>query len=94
MGPVDEDERWNPFKDMHIYLKTTFPLTSVTMLLTVYSSDMWRFHRRHSKLDLAIVGGYSLLFTWNGSSKNSKPLMLTGHIDVVPRSPSVFYFPL
>ncbi|PPQ92561.1 hypothetical protein CVT25_010514 [Psilocybe cyanescens] len=65
MGPVDEDERWNPFKDMHIYLKTTFPLT-------------------HSKLDLAIVGGYSLLFTWNGSSKNSKPLMLTGHIDVVP----------
>uniref|UniRef100_A0A8H7Y099 Peptidase M20 dimerisation domain-containing protein n=1 Tax=Psilocybe cubensis TaxID=181762 RepID=A0A8H7Y099_PSICU len=67
MGPVDEDERWKPFNDMHAYLRKTFPLT-------------------HSTLELDIVGGYSLVFTWRGSQSTElfQPLMLTGHIDVVP----------
>jgi hypothetical protein len=29
MGPVDEDERWAPFEDMHKYLRNTFPLMCV-----------------------------------------------------------------
>ncbi|KJA20923.1 hypothetical protein HYPSUDRAFT_68096 [Hypholoma sublateritium FD-334 SS-4] len=65
MGPVDEDERWAPFKDMHEYLRSTFPLI-------------------HAHLNLTIIGGYSLVYTWQGSVAETKPLMLTGHIDVVP----------
>lgn len=29
MGPVDEDERWAPFEDMHKYLRNVFPLMCV-----------------------------------------------------------------
>ncbi|KAF8187111.1 hypothetical protein BJ912DRAFT_970122 [Pholiota molesta] len=65
MGPVDEDERWAPFEDMHNYLRNTFPLI-------------------HSTLNLTTIGGYSLVYTWPGRAEDSKPLMLTGHIDVVP----------
>ncbi|KAF8955002.1 hypothetical protein BDZ97DRAFT_2064261 [Flammula alnicola] len=38
----------------------------------------------HSELDLTIIGRYSLVYTWPGTVEESKPLMLTGHIDVVP----------
>ncbi|KDR84553.1 hypothetical protein GALMADRAFT_262764 [Galerina marginata CBS 339.88] len=65
MGPVDKDTRWAPFKEMHSYLRTTFPTV-------------------HTSLDLTVVGGYSLVYTWPGSVKDSKPLMLTAHLDVVP----------
>ncbi|KIM38611.1 hypothetical protein M413DRAFT_447607 [Hebeloma cylindrosporum] len=65
MGPVDEDERWAPFKDMHAYLRHTFPSL-------------------HRKLNLTVIGGYSLVYTWPGSVEALKPLMLAGHIDVVP----------
>ncbi|KAF8166011.1 hypothetical protein B0H34DRAFT_691505 [Crassisporium funariophilum] len=65
MGPVNEDRRWEPFKVMHSYLRSTFP-------------------KLHAELDLTIIGGYSLVYTWPGSSSLAKPLMLTGHIDVVP----------
>lgn len=65
MGPVDEDERWLPFVDMHKYLRDTFPLT-------------------HSATSLTVVGGFSLVYTWRGSNSSLKPLMLTGHLDVVP----------
>ncbi|EDQ98972.1 uncharacterized protein LACBIDRAFT_318408 [Laccaria bicolor S238N-H82] len=65
MGPVDEDERWLPFVDMHKYLRDTFPLT-------------------HSATNLTVVGGFSLVYTWRGVNSSLKPLMLTGHLDVVP----------
>ncbi|KAF9552726.1 carboxypeptidase S [Agrocybe pediades] len=42
------------------------------------------FPLTHKNLALSVVGGYSLVYTWEGSSKDSKPLMLTGHLDVVP----------
>ncbi|PPQ70762.1 hypothetical protein CVT26_014712 [Gymnopilus dilepis] len=38
----------------------------------------------HSTLRLSVVGGYSLVYTWDGSNTSAKPLMLTGHLDVVP----------
>ncbi|KAF9477618.1 carboxypeptidase S [Pholiota conissans] len=42
------------------------------------------FPLTHSTLNLTVIGGYSLVYTWPGSTTNAKPLMLTGHIDVVP----------
>lgn len=92
MGPVDEDERWAPFKDMHQYLRTTFPLVYVLLLFNFFRlrslftlpiRQLVIF--RHSHLNLTIIGGYSLVYTWKGTVAESKPLMLTGHIDVVPR---------
>jgi carboxypeptidase PM20D1 len=34
-----------------------------------------------------LVAGHSLLFTWRGSDPSLKPLLLTGHYDVVPVEP-------
>ncbi|KAF8881162.1 hypothetical protein CPB84DRAFT_1792054 [Gymnopilus junonius] len=38
----------------------------------------------HATLNLTVVGGYSLVYTWPGLNTDLKPLMLTGHLDVVP----------
>jgi carboxypeptidase PM20D1 len=38
----------------------------------------------HSTLKREIVGGYSLLYTWEGSDRNAKGIMLMAHQDVVP----------
>ncbi|CAA7269792.1 unnamed protein product [Cyclocybe aegerita] len=38
----------------------------------------------HSDLELTVIAGYSLVYTWPGSVENAGPLMLTGHLDVVP----------
>jgi len=34
-----------------------------------------------------VINGQSLLYTWKGQDQNLKPIMLSGHIDVVPVSP-------
>ena len=38
----------------------------------------------HSKLSHERVGGFSLLFKWEGTDKSLKPALLMGHYDVVP----------
>lgn len=38
----------------------------------------------HSHLDKEIVQGYSLLFKWNGHDPSLAPVILMGHMDVVP----------
>ena len=38
----------------------------------------------HAKLTREVVNDYSLLFTWEGKDPELKPIMLTGHMDVVP----------
>ncbi len=38
----------------------------------------------HDKLSMERLGDYSLLYKWQGSSSGKKPIMLTGHYDVVP----------
>jgi carboxypeptidase PM20D1 len=38
----------------------------------------------HRTLKREIVGGYSLLYTWEGSDPNAKGIMLMAHQDVVP----------
>ncbi|PPQ73274.1 hypothetical protein CVT24_009929 [Panaeolus cyanescens] len=42
------------------------------------------FPKIHENLKLTIIGGYSLVYTWEGADTSAKPLMLTGHLDVVP----------
>ncbi|KAF9443362.1 carboxypeptidase S [Macrolepiota fuliginosa MF-IS2] len=47
-----------------------------------YLQDTYPFVHTHFKR--AIVGGYSLIYTLVGSDPGLKPLLLTGHLDVVP----------
>ncbi|RPI96521.1 MAG: M20/M25/M40 family metallo-hydrolase, partial [Spirochaetales bacterium] len=38
----------------------------------------------HKTLTREIISKYSLLYTWEGTDPNRKPILLLGHIDVVP----------
>jgi carboxypeptidase PM20D1 len=42
------------------------------------------FPRVHAQLTREVVGGYSLLYTWSGSDPALDPMLLMGHLDVVP----------
>ena len=78
---VGTDPRWDTFPPWHEYLRKTYPLVSVTCSCTTHS--MLRL--RHEKSKLEVVGGYSLVYTLEGST-DAKPIMLTGHQDVVVAS--------
>ncbi len=41
----------------------------------------------HEVMNLEIVGDYTLLYRWTGQKTNVKPILLSGHYDVVPVSP-------
>lgn len=41
----------------------------------------------HRTLRREVVGGYSLLYTWRGEDTTLAPIVLTGHLDVVPIDP-------
>jgi carboxypeptidase PM20D1 len=41
----------------------------------------------HTHLAREVIGGYSLIYTWKGTNESLKPLLLMGHIDVVPVDP-------
>ena len=45
------------------------------------------FPRAHSQLRRETVGTHSLLYTWHGSDPSLKPILLVGHLDVVPVEP-------
>lgn len=42
------------------------------------------YPRIHENLDKRRIGGYSLLYKWEGSNPDLKPALLMGHYDVVP----------
>lgn len=45
------------------------------------------FTRVHRQFTKETVNGYSLLFTWQGKDPQLKPILLMGHMDVVPVDP-------
>jgi carboxypeptidase PM20D1 len=45
------------------------------------------FPRVHSQLQREAVGEHSLLYTWIGANSALKPILLMGHLDVVPVEP-------
>src|SRR5918999_1024326 len=42
------------------------------------------FPRVHAQLRREMVGTHSLLYTWQGSDPSLEPILLSGHLDVVP----------
>jgi len=46
-----------------------------------------RFPQVHATLKREVVGGLSLLYTWQGSDSKALPIMLMAHQDVVPIAP-------
>ncbi|WP_281291528.1 M20 family peptidase [Myxococcus llanfairpwllgwyngyllgogerychwyrndrobwllllantysiliogogogochensis] len=45
------------------------------------------FPRVHAELKREVVGAHSLLYTWQGTDASLRPMMLLGHLDVVPVTP-------
>jgi carboxypeptidase PM20D1 len=45
------------------------------------------FPKVHSELRREIVADHSLLYTWHGTDPTLKPILLMGHLDVVPIEP-------
>ena len=45
------------------------------------------FPRVHSHLQRETVAKHSLLYTWSGRDPTQKPILLVGHMDVVPVEP-------
>ncbi len=45
------------------------------------------FPRVHTALKRETINGYSLLYTWDGSDPELKPILLAAHMDVVPVEP-------
>jgi carboxypeptidase PM20D1 len=45
------------------------------------------FPRVHAQLRREIVASHSLLYTWQGTDVSLKPILLVGHMDVVPVEP-------
>jgi len=48
------------------------------------------FPRIHASLELTKVNTYGLVYVWKGSDASLKPLLLTGHQDVVPVNPETY----
>ncbi|MCY7307975.1 MAG: M20 family peptidase [Rhodoferax sp.] len=46
-----------------------------------------RYPKAHAVLKREVVGGLSLLYTWQGSDPKAQPIMLMAHQDVVPIAP-------
>ena len=63
------------------------PNASRDEFLKLHAYLQQRFPRLHATLKREIVGGYSLLYTWEGTDPNAKPVLLMAHQDVVPISP-------
>ncbi len=55
--------------------------------LTLHAYLEQEYPRVHHALSREVVGGYSLLYTWAGSDPTLAPIILTGHLDVVPVDP-------
>jgi carboxypeptidase PM20D1 len=53
--------------------------------LHVHLADV--FPLVHAQLQREIVGEHSLLYTWKGTNSALKPILLMGHLDVVPVEP-------
>jgi carboxypeptidase PM20D1 len=60
------------------------PDASAAEFLRLHAHLAQSFPRIHRTLTREVIGGYSLLYTWQGSDPNAKPIMLMAHQDVVP----------
>ncbi len=61
--------------------------TSAKELLAFHEFLARSFPLVHSRLKREVVEKYSLLYTWQGSAPSEKPVLLLGHLDVVPVIP-------
>lgn len=59
-----------------------------TAAFAAFHRLLWtQFPRVHARLRREVVAGHSLLYTWPGSDPRLPPVVLMGHMDVVPVEP-------
>ena len=61
--------------------------TSSKELIAFHQFLADKFPLVHRSLKREVVNKYSLLYTWQGSTPQEKPVLLLGHLDVVPVIP-------
>lgn len=82
--PDEDPEHWKVFAELHKYLESRFPLMCVSS--TCFSAFAKGSNMRvltgscrHSNLTVTKVNTYALIFHWQGSNKDLKPILLTSH---------------
>lgn len=63
------------------------PTLSADQFLRLHALLEQRFPKTHQTLKREVVNGLSLLYTWQGTKPELKPIMLLAHLDVVPVAP-------
>jgi carboxypeptidase PM20D1 len=63
------------------------PRLNADQFLALHAYLQQRFPKTHAALKREVVGGLSLLYTWQGSDAGAKPILLMAHQDVVPIAP-------
>ena len=63
------------------------PQLSADQFQALHALLQARFPRVHATLQREVVGGLSLLYTWQGADPKAPPIMLMAHQDVVPVAP-------
>ena len=61
--------------------------TSSKQLIAFHQFLADKFPLVHRSLKREVINKYSLLYTWQGSAPQEKPVLLLGHLDVVPVIP-------
>ncbi|MDZ4858113.1 MAG: M20 family peptidase [Candidatus Hydrogenedentes bacterium] len=79
----------------HLGAAIRFPTISFGVSAPLSKDDFEAFHaylettypQTHATLKRELVGGFTLLYTWQGTNAGLKPLVVLGHFDVVPVPP-------
>ncbi len=82
----------SPAAIAHLQQAVTYPTLSHENKTGFNGAPFKEFHRflatayplADSLLHPEVINGYSLLYTWEGTDKTSKPVILMAHMDVVP----------
>ncbi|MBI4820730.1 MAG: M20 family peptidase [Deltaproteobacteria bacterium] len=61
--------------------------TATTTFQQLHTHLARSFPRTHQTLRVETIEGFSLLYTWQGSDRSKKPILLMAHQDVVPIAP-------
>lgn len=65
----------------------TDPALNAEQFEALHAHLQARYPKLHAALKREVVAGLSLLYTWPGSDRSAKPILLMAHQDVVPVAP-------
>ena len=81
MGGPGEDSRWDVFEKLHSYIDSTFEFVWVPPQRRVGHNDSWTYDAQHrnENLNKTKIKSYGLVYHWQGSNPDLKPILFTAH---------------